>query len=198
MDIRAYIESGILEEYCLGLLTAQEEARVVAACAQYSELEMELAAIQITLSDYAKCYSKVPPIKVKGQIWEAIENKAKEQNIGLNHLPIIDRYSDFKKWIEVVAPLLPANRPDEPLFHELQNSHGVQQYLVVADADVKEEVHTDECERILILKGECACYIGEHLVRLGPGGFIEIPLHVRHNIRLLTPHVTAILQRIAV
>jgi hypothetical protein len=35
-------------------------------------------------------------------------------------------------------------------------------------------------------------------VRLGPGGYIEIPMHMHHHVVALSARVVAILQRIAV
>ncbi len=198
MDIQAYIQSGILEEYCLGLLSPQEEVVLLTTCAEHPELQLALGDMQKALMGYTSAHASVPPAGLEEHIWQAINNKTKEQNISLNHLPLIDRYSDHTKWIEAMAPLLPGDDNTEPIFHELRNDNGVQQYLVVADADVPGEVHVDECERLLILSGMCECNIGENVVRLGPGGFLEIPLHVLHSIKLMTPRVTAILQRVAV
>ena len=69
---------------------------------------------------------------------------------------------------------------------------------MISRTDVDDEVHEHEQESFLVLEGECECHIGDTVYRLGPGGFIEIPLHLNHNVRVLSPYVVAVLQHIAV
>jgi anti-sigma-K factor RskA len=50
---KAYIESGILELYVLGQLTAQEQAEVEAMAVQYPEVKQEIDAIEHAMEQYA-------------------------------------------------------------------------------------------------------------------------------------------------
>ncbi len=52
-DVNAYIESGILELYVLGQLSALEIAEVEAMAAKHPEVKAELSAIEIALETYA-------------------------------------------------------------------------------------------------------------------------------------------------
>ena len=48
MNIAEYIESGVLYNYCLGILSAEENAEVERLAAQYQEIRKELAGLQET------------------------------------------------------------------------------------------------------------------------------------------------------
>ena len=46
MDIKAYITSGILEDYCLGVLSDAESVQVQKMAAVYPEIKKEIKAFQ--------------------------------------------------------------------------------------------------------------------------------------------------------
>ena len=69
---------------------------------------------------------------------------------------------------------------------------------MIGKTGVDDEVHVNEKESFLVLEGECECYVGDNVYRLGPGGFIEIPLHEHHNVKVISEYVVAVMQRIAV
>ncbi|MDQ7947688.1 MAG: hypothetical protein REI93_02550, partial [Pedobacter sp.] len=52
-DVKSYIESGILELYVLGQLTAQENSEVEAMAAQHPEVKAEISAIEVAMESYA-------------------------------------------------------------------------------------------------------------------------------------------------
>jgi anti-sigma-K factor RskA len=59
-DIKAYIETGILELYVLGQLSAQEEKEVQEMAANHPEVREEISAIEIAMEKYA-LYQAVNP-----------------------------------------------------------------------------------------------------------------------------------------
>lgn len=79
MDIKEYIESGILEAYALGALTEEERTRVEADIAMYPELAGELAAIEATMHRLADEQAVPPPAFMLEQIWNAIKPEAEIQ-----------------------------------------------------------------------------------------------------------------------
>jgi hypothetical protein len=198
LEIQEYINSGIIDEYCLGLLSVLEQQEVEMQCSTYPELNKELLTAQALLFNYAAQFAQTPACGLEAQIWNTLENRQKEEKMSLLDLPIIDRYSNHERWLNAVRPFLPPPNSSETIFKVLRNEGGIEQYVVVTDTNVPAEVHTSQYERILILKGSCECKVGSNTISLGPGGFIDIPLHIVHSIQLLSPQVTAILQRIAV
>lgn len=73
MDIKAYIESGILEAYVLGGLSEAERASVEADIALYPELLREVEAIEAAMENYAASTPIEPPPHLQEQIWSAIQ-----------------------------------------------------------------------------------------------------------------------------
>lgn len=59
-EVKAYIESGILELYVLGQLSAEEQNEVEAMAAKYPQIREEITAIEIAMENYAIA-NAVPP-----------------------------------------------------------------------------------------------------------------------------------------
>lgn len=168
-------------------------------CASHPEVKEEVLRIQQSLESLARQTSITPQMELKDRIWDILDNVNKENNGDPDDLPIINKYSDHNNWKRMVLPLIPEGIPDGINTQVLRNADGVTQILIVSSVDVPDEVHEHEKESFLVLEGECKCYIGdEKEIRLGPGGFIEIPMYTHHNVKALTPRVVAILQHIAV
>ena len=60
MDIKSYIESGILESYVIGALSVKEEQAVIAMMNKYPELQKELSLIEVGLEDFAMATAVAP------------------------------------------------------------------------------------------------------------------------------------------
>lgn len=73
MDIQAYFQSGILEAYALGALTAPEAAEVEAQMAAHPEIHAELVSLQDALRRYAEASPLTPPHDLEERIWKAID-----------------------------------------------------------------------------------------------------------------------------
>lgn len=81
MNIKEYIESGMLEAYALGALTEDERIGVESDIALYPELATELAAIEETMLNLANEQAVPPPAFMQDQIWNALDTEPdKEEN----------------------------------------------------------------------------------------------------------------------
>lgn len=78
MDIKVYIESGILESYALGLCNKQEAREVEEYCALYPELKDELLSIQQSLNAYASAHAAQPAAETKANLFAQIDQLEKE------------------------------------------------------------------------------------------------------------------------
>lgn len=76
MNVKEYIESGILDAYVLGALTQEECAEVQANMAQYPEVAAEVAAIEASMQSFAEDNATPPPAFMKEKIWDAIQAEA--------------------------------------------------------------------------------------------------------------------------
>lgn len=81
INIQEYIESGILEQYALGLTTAEQNAEIAEVLKQYPELQKELTAIENGLELFAKQYSKPMPAYLKDRVLRGIEQEKNKLNL---------------------------------------------------------------------------------------------------------------------
>lgn len=75
MDIKAYIESGILESYVMGLATEAECREVEFHAAKFPEIKNELLAIELSINKYALLHQKNPPEHLKEKIFSQISSQ---------------------------------------------------------------------------------------------------------------------------
>ncbi len=77
MDIKAYISSGILENYVLGSVSDQERQEVERYMQKYPEIRMELVAIEDALGQYAQTKARPMPQGLDQQILSHFNELAK-------------------------------------------------------------------------------------------------------------------------
>ncbi len=77
MDIQKYISSGILEQYVLGDLSAQQQQEVETNAQKYPEIKAEIDAIESALENIAQAASITPPAGLEIAILEKIEDAVK-------------------------------------------------------------------------------------------------------------------------
>ncbi len=198
MDIKAYINSGILKQYALDVLDSSARAEVENMCALHPEIKKELERIQDTLENFAIENPVAPPPELQNSIWATLQNLNKEKEMNPEDLPFINRFTDHNKWLRFVQSRIPAEITEDRIVDVLQHNSLVTQALVISKTDFENEEHEHEMESFVILEGRCECTVGDNVFELGPGGFAEMPLHTPHSVRMLTPYVVAILQRVAI
>lgn len=79
MNIGNYITSGILQDYCLGLLTNEEEKKVEIMCHDYPAVAKELQLLQKTLEKYTTNNTVFRRDELRMKVWEAVK-KLWEEN----------------------------------------------------------------------------------------------------------------------
>lgn len=197
MDTKAYIASGIIEDYCLGILTEIEMQEVELLAAADPMIQSEITAHQQALEKYAIEFAKLPPPSLKQKTQSLLDNLLTEETALVTKLPILNKYTDSKHWLSIVKPLLPKQLGDDMFVHVLQDTEEVEQLLIWTRIDYPDEVHTFEKECFMILEGECECFIGsDTVIRLGAGGFLDIPMHEHHDVKIVKGPVLAIVQRL--
>jgi mannose-6-phosphate isomerase-like protein (cupin superfamily) len=196
MNEQSYIASGILTDYCLGLLNRAESERIENDLRKYPSLRAEADAINEALNAYSCSDQVKPPERLKDQIWQTLENLQQEELMAISNLPLLNKYSDKNNWLKIVKPLLAEKPADKKIFiRVLREDEEIFQSLIWTKVDYPDEVHDDLQECFMILEGACECYVGDEVIKMGPGDYFEIPMHLHHDIKVLTPHVLAVVQR---
>ena len=197
MNIEAFIASGELDAYVLGMLPDDEAAEIAKLIAQYPELKQEAEAIEAALKQYGAAVQSDDKVK----LFAAIDLLEKDAT-ALQHkqLPQLHKYSDAAAWLQTVRHLIPAVDETTPLVKELiHEDDKVCLYLVTSIVDVPHETHENEKESFLILQGNCTCYVGDQVITLSAGGYVDIPMFTDHNV-MVHPGipVVAILQHMKI
>ncbi|MFM9948383.1 MAG: hypothetical protein ACKV1O_10630 [Saprospiraceae bacterium] len=73
MNAVDYIESGILHDYCLGLLTGEEERAVETVCLAFPEVAKELQLLRGALENYSGSQPIWRKSELRNAVWEAIK-----------------------------------------------------------------------------------------------------------------------------
>ena len=75
MDIREYIESGVIELYVMNTLTEAEAAELEALALQHPEIQSEIKEVQSVMQLYAQAHAQTPNPDLKGKILEKIKDE---------------------------------------------------------------------------------------------------------------------------
>lgn len=197
MDIEEFIESGQLDAYVLGMLPEDEAAEVAELIKQYPQLQQEAAAIEAALKQYGAAVLADDKVKLFATI-DILEKDATA--LQQKELPQIHKHSDAHAWLQTVNHLIPEVNEATPLIKNLiHEDDQMSLYLITTIVDVPHETHENEKESFLILKGSCTCHIGEQLISLKAGGYVDIPMFTDHNV-IVHPGmpVVAILQHLKI
>ncbi len=197
MNIQKFIESGQLDAFVLGMLPSDEAKEVAALIDQYPALRMEADAIESALRQYGAAVNTDD----KQKLFEAIDLLEMDAtSLQKKQLPKIHKYSDAKAWFQTVEHLVPNVNESNPLVQQIiHEDEQLCLYLVTTIQDVLQETHENEKESFLILQGSCTCYIGENVISLSAGGFVDIPMLTNHHV-IVHPGqpVVAILQHLKI
>lgn len=112
MDIQAYISSGILESYVLGLASEKERAEVEKLSNQFPEIREEIRSIEASLENYAFAHEITPPTGLDKIIWNKIQQEETTSNIidfdsgekvTISDYPKVESKGFFNNYIRIAA-----------------------------------------------------------------------------------------------
>lgn len=196
MNLKDFIDSGILELYVLELLPQQDRDMIDLLLAEFPDLKAEVHKVEIQQERKVMEQEKACRTSFE-EMQEIMLNSAKEQKMHIDDLPLINKHSDYKKWHRLVHETAPEALLSDNYQRVLRSENGVTQVLVVSAFDIPDELHDDSYESFLILKGECRCTVGDDVFGLTAGGFTEIPLNENHKVEVIKAPVMAIVQYVA-
>ncbi len=73
MNIGDYITSGILQDYCLGVLTVEDERKVESMCNDYPDVAKELHLLRQSLDKYTAREAIRHRDELRLKVWEAVK-----------------------------------------------------------------------------------------------------------------------------
>jgi len=196
MDIQAYIDSGLLQDYSLGILSLEEAQAVESMADKYPEIRAAIRAYQLSIEQYANEFRKELPAGLKERTLDLLDNLQMEK-LGIGTpFPLLNKYATRENWLRMIKPIIPEALQGDMYSKVLRDDEKVFQTVLWLQTDYPDEVHDDLNECFMILEGECECHVGGEIIKLGPGGFFEVPLHKHHDVKVTRGPVLAIIQRL--
>jgi quercetin dioxygenase-like cupin family protein len=169
MDIKQFINSGILEIYCMGIASDEERIAVESYASRHVEVQEEINAINAALLGYAEGSGKTIAPGLRKKTLEAIT----KQNFPL----LLSGQRNIQWWLEFIDALN-INLPAEYEIHlvDLPGDEIRTNYIAWAKKGASiEESHGDEDEYLLMVKGSCTITVDGHTTKYLPGDLIYIP-----------------------
>jgi mannose-6-phosphate isomerase-like protein (cupin superfamily) len=200
-ECKDYLDPGLLEFYCLGLTSPDENESITDGLRNMPEIYGEIEKIIKAVMSYFEGMAGPLNITLKPTIL-AIVDYVERMKAGekISFPPVLNRNSkiaDYSLLVDNKEMTAPEDFTD--MFVKIISS---QVFVTTAIVWVKDKVpyetHDHEFEKFLILEGSCDVILHENVVSLGRGDYFAIPLHTGHLIQVTskTP-CKLILQKIA-
>ena len=179
MQIKEFIESGIIEMYCMELVSDEEKTLVEKMAAEHKEVRNEIAAVNAALKLYSIASEKSPSASLKDKILDAILNPAP---IALPpRLSMNTAFEEWDKYIKENKIKTPAEY-DEVFLLDLPGDHKQSTYIAWAkNGAVVEESHDAEDEFLFMLRGSCSVTINGVIGYYNAGDVVFIPKNAVHR-----------------
>ncbi len=200
LNSKQYIDSGILEQYVLGIASPQECKEVETMAASDIAIKQEIDAISKAMETYAIVNAIEPDTLIKPFLLATIDYAERiKKGEPVSDPPMLNENSklaDFAVWLnrdDMVSP------GADDLFAKIIGYTAEATTAIVWIKDyAPQEVHHDEYERFLIVEGTCNIIVGEEVNQLIPGDYFAIPLYKSHLVKVTSKiPCKIILQRIA-
>jgi mannose-6-phosphate isomerase-like protein (cupin superfamily) len=202
MTSKEYIDSGILENYVMGMASHSEGEEVEMMAAANPDIRQEIEAISDALEEYALAHTIKPSPSIKPLLMATIDYSERIKNgEPISFPPVLNENSkvaDYATWLN--RPDLDFSGSDEDnLFAKIIGySPEMTTAIVWIKQDAPREIHHHEHERFLIIEGSCDILVGDKSNPLVPGDYFDIPLHEYHTLKVTSSIACkAILQRVA-
>lgn len=182
MNVDKYISSGVLENYCLGLCDAAENAMIEKYALTYPAVKNEIEKIRNSLEDYFQSNQVKPSSAVKTNIMLSVYRQAVLEDKAF--APLIGKQTD----VSVLASWLADKRIDEPaenfdnlFITELPSTEHVINFIVQAKAGHETEMHEDFIEYLYIVRGSCIMNFEGEERAYKAGDIIQVDPHINHT-----------------
>jgi len=182
MTAREFIQSGMIETYCLGFTSNEENILVQQMAATHPEVEKEIRRVRESYDNFLQNRQMKPSPSVKKAVMNNIYRQ--EAVIKKEWVPLMHEEIDFRRYYEsaVANNLKAPSEPFENLFvQELPSTSEVINFAVWAKQGHQEETHDDRNEYLAILEGSCDMYMNGMVTSYAKGEIISIQPHIPHS-----------------
>lgn len=188
IDIKAYLESGIIECYCLGTATPREVQHMFELCHAYPEVKAYFEQTQIALEVYISSFKKIIPPDLKETFRLNILEAIKLDVIKLSTEGMLSDFIDIstninlEKLEDLIKDLHPPAEYESTFVKTLYAQEGKDLHLVWVKDLVPMEHHDHLDESFLVLEGTADCNIDGVITHMKRGDFMRIPPDSHHEV----------------
>ncbi len=199
MDIQVWKESGILERYCLGLCSKDENEQVEEMAMLHSDIQAELNTLRGSFEEHIMSQAIQPTSKVKIAVMQQVYQH--QATVDKSFPPYIkqNEMQVLQHWIaDQSIPQMPADF-SEHFMIPLPSTQEVTNFFVYAKDGHEVEVHDQFVEYLYVVKGSCTMYFENEPRSYTEGQLIVLPPLVHHRavVTSSTP-MLALVQRQAI
>lgn len=197
MNASEFISSGLIETFCLGFTSEEENELVASMAAEYPEVAVEISSVRALLQKAIIQEELKPKPSVKQHVMQRVYEQ--QATIQPEFIPLLNKAVDVVRLDEVIKanPIPPALADDESFqVFELPSTREVTNLAAWVRHCQEEEVHENFNEYIAVVQGACTMYFDGEPSHYERGEIITIPPNVTHHaiITSATP-MLALVQR---
>lgn len=197
MNASEFISSGLIETFCLGFTSDEENNLVASMAAQHPEVAVEIASVKALLQKAIEQEELKPNPSVKQHVMQRVYEQ--QATIQPEFIPLLNKAVDVIRLDEVIKanPIPPVLADDETLqLFELPSTREVTNLAAWVRYRQEEEIHENFNEYIAVVQGACTMYFDGEPSHYKRGEIITIPPNVTHHaiITSATP-MLALVQR---
>lgn len=182
MDIEAYINSGIIESYCLGFCTLDEAQQIEMLASQHPLIQVAINNVRNRYEEQIKRNAITPSSAVKKnvmlQVYKLHAATHKE------FPPLIDDHlqtEELNKWITNQHYPVAEAPFNNLLISALPSTNTVINFFVTSIKGHEPEVHDNLIEYIYVIKGSCTMDFNGIKNKYDAGQLIRIEPQIIHS-----------------
>ncbi len=205
-DIQKYLDSGIIEDCCLGIASNAEVLKLEELCLQFEEIATYKKTTEASLNMVVKAKSKIPPSGAKERIKAFILENEKVKKLPqikegelLEEFIHLSNHTDVEELNHIVSNIQPPAQYENIHMVPIFTSEDRELTLVWAKEMVPDELHPEIDESFYILDGTVECEIEGEIHFMGKGEYMRIPPEKHHEVRVTSLYpAKAIMSRIKI
>lgn len=179
MNEDEFLQSGLIEAYCLGLASEEEYQLVHEYSARFSRVQSEIESLDETLANLSFRFSQMPPVHLKDKILNRLSKLPIQSEIP----PEINSSSTVEEWLGYLERNQ-IHTPENLNFAEIREidvREGITTYIAWANKGaVVDEIHSNETEYLFMLSGSCTITFNNKIHYYKKGDFVVVPSNTYH------------------
>jgi len=193
INIKNYLESGVIENYCLGLASPKEVERMFELGQQHPEIRSHVDECQKAMEAYVKSFETKIPLSCKESILNSIIDAIQSDSIELtarkkfSDFIDISNSANFSKLEELIKDIHPPADFESFHVHTLFSKGDQELNLVWVKDIVPMEEHPHLDESFLVFEGTVDCNIDGVITQMARGDFMRIPPESHHEVVITSP-----------